>query len=159
MRSQCEQYAQLQSRFDATEADYQALLAWTSALVPIRTPELSGDALLLDRSVPNVTYTGAVCSGSMEPNITCDDLLILYRASVTDLDVGDIIYFRRPNADCTGHTDRFMLHRISRVIAASNGLSFETKGDAFSTADACLVPSQDVLYKLLTSVRDARVAG
>ena len=41
----------------------------------------------------------------------------------------------------------------------SNGLSFETKGDAFSTADACLVPSQDVLYKLLTTVHGARISS
>jgi signal peptidase I len=138
----------------------EALQQRLDSLVPIETPELSRNALYLDRSVQNVTYTGAVCSGSMEPNITCNDLLILYRASVTDLNTGDIIYFRRQKPDCSGPLEgRFMLHRISRVIAASSGLEFETKGDALPAPDACLVPAQDVLYKLLTNVRSARIPG
>ncbi|MCA9848789.1 MAG: signal peptidase I [Dehalococcoidia bacterium] len=162
-----EQYSQmtdelstLKAEHDVLQKDYSALLDSMSPLVAIRTPELGGDALYLDRSVGGVTYTGAVCSGSMEPNITCDDLLILYPPKVTDLEVGDIIYFRRQAPGCTGAMDgRFILHRIVEVTAGSEGLAFRTKGDALEGPDPCAVPATDVLYKLLTNVRDARIDG
>jgi signal peptidase I len=153
-----EEYAALLGRHDQLAATHAALQERIDSLVPIRTPELSGDALLLDRSVKGITWTGAVCSGSMEPNIGCEDLLLVYEPRVTDLDVGDIIYFRTQAPGCTGATpNSFMLHRIRRVVFRSSGVWFETKGDALSAADACLVPASDVLYKLLTNVRNARV--
>lgn len=150
----------LKADFTNLQRDYDGLLQSMEPLVAIRTPELSGDALYLDRSISGVTYTGAVCSGSMEPNITCDDLLILYPPKVTDLEVGDIIYFRRQAPGCTGPMDnRFMLHRITQVTAGSEGLAFHTQGDALDGPDACAVPATDVLYKLLTNVRGGRIDG
>ena len=150
--------ANLTAEYSALQQSYDEIQGQTGPLVRIRTPELQGDALLLDTSVPGVTYTGAVCSGSMEPNISCDDLLILYTPAITDLDVGDIIYFRRQNAECTGPMDgRFMLHRIIEVTAGTEGIAFRTKGDALAVPDACPVPASDVLYKLLTSIREARI--
>ncbi len=150
----------LKSDHNILQRDYDRLVASMEPLIAIRTPELNGDALYLDRSVGGVTYTGAVCSGSMEPNITCDDLLVLYPPKVTDLAVGDIIYFRRQAPGCTGPMEgRFILHRIIQVTAGSEGLAFRTQGDALDIADACPVPAADVLYKLLTNVRNARIDG
>lgn len=150
----------LKADYSTLQTDYQALLGSMEPLVAVRTPELGGDALYLDRSVGGVTYTGAVCSGSMEPNITCDDLLILYPPKVTDLAVGDIIYFRRPAPDCSGPMEgRYILHRIIQVTAGSDGLAFRTQGDALDVPDACAVPASDVLYKLLTNVRGGRIDG
>ena len=108
-----------------------------------------------------MAVTRPLCTGSMEPTITCDDLLILYEpASVTDLDEGDVIYFRKPTPDCSSHLDgRFTLHRISNVISNAEGIWFETKGDAFAYPDACLVPADAVQFKLLTTVRNARFEG
>ena len=96
----------------------------------------------------------------MEPTITCDDLLILYTpASPTDLDEGDIIYFRKPNSGCSSTLEgRFTLHRIVNVISDSRGLLFQTKGDALANPDVCLVPASDVLFELLTTVRNGRVS-
>ncbi len=150
----------LKANYSNLKTDYEDLLGSMEPLVAIRTPELNGDALYLDRSVSGVTYTGAVCSGSMEPNITCEDLLVLYPPKVTDLGVGDIIYFRRQAPGCTGPMeDRYMLHRIVQVTAGSEGLAFRTQGDALEVADPCAVPASDVLYKLLTNIRNARVDG
>lgn len=162
-----EQYSQMTDELSTLKADhtnlqaeYDNLLASMEPLVPIRTPELGGDALYLDRSVGGVTYTGAVCSGSMEPNITCNDLLVLYPPRLTDLGVGDIIYFRRQAPGCTGPMeDRYILHRIVEVTAGTQGLAFRTRGDALEAPDPCLVPAGDVLYKLLTNVRNGRVDG
>jgi len=152
------QHSTLQVEHQALQTSHDALVARADSLRVIRTPELPGDALLLDRSVRGVTYTTAVCSGSMEPNISCDDLLLLYEPSVSDLRVGDIIYFRRQAPNCSGPMDgRFMLHRITRVTAGSEGLRFQTKGDALAGPDSCPVPAEDVMFKLLTNVRNARV--
>lgn len=161
------QLAELQNRYDVLLAQYKDLQESHDAatlrlaqLVPIESTELSAPALYLDSALPEVATTRPLCSGSMEPTITCDDLLVLYEpASPTDLDEGDVIYFRKPNESCTGALDgRFTLHRISNVISNSDGLFFQTKGDAFTNPDRCLVPAEDVIYKLLTSVRNGRVA-
>ena len=56
-----QQLATLQSQFDTLQQNNMALQQRLDSLVPIETPELSGNALYLDRSVSNVTYTGAVC--------------------------------------------------------------------------------------------------
>ena len=121
--------------------------------------QLDGDLLFLDRSVQDVFTTRAICSGSMEPNITCDDLVILYRpATISDLAVGDIIYFRKRSADCSGSLEgRFTLHRIESLVIGPDGISFRTRGDALSAPDQCLVPEADVLLKLLTTVRGGRI--
>jgi len=160
-----EQYSRMTDELSTLKADYsnlrtnyEELVRSMEPLVAIRTPELSGDAIYLDRSISGITYTGAVCSGSMEPNITCNDLLVLYPPKITDLGVGDIIYFRRQAPGCTGPLeDRFILHRIVQVTAGPEGLAFRTQGDAVNVVDACPVPASDVLYKLLTNIRNGRV--
>jgi len=152
--------AELRTRYNALQVTHNRLEAESARLVRIRTPELPGDVLRLDRGVPGVTYTGAICSGSMEPNISCDDLLILYPPSVTDLKVGDIIYYPRRSADCSSILEgRFLLHRITAVTAGEAGVQYRTKGDALVNPDPCPVPAAEVMYKLLTNVRDARIDG
>ena len=162
------QLAELESSYKALQGDYAELRSEHDALVtrfadfvPIETAELSTDALYLDRAVREVAVTRPLCTGSMEPTITCDDLLILYEpASVTDLDEGDVIYFRKPTADCTDYLEgRFTLHRISNVISNAEGIWFQTKGDVFVNPDRCLVPADAVQFKLLTTVRNARFEG
>ena len=162
------QLTELESSYEALEGDYaelrsehDALVARFADFVPIETAELSTDALYLDRSVREVAVTRPLCTGSMEPTITCDDLLILYEpASATDLDEGDVIYFRKPTTDYSGYLEgRFTLHRISNVISNAEGIWFQTKGDAFVNPDRCLVPADAVQFKLLTTVHNARFEG
>jgi signal peptidase I len=152
------QYALLQSQHAQALASRDQLQAKLGTLTPILTPEVSGTALYLDRTVPGVTYTGAICSGSMEPNITCQDLLVLYEPRVTDLSVGDVIYFKKRDNGCATYVDgRFMLHRITSLVLNSQGLHFRTKGDNLANTDPCLVHESDVLFKLLTVVKNARI--
>lgn len=129
-------------------------------LLPVASNELTSPALYIDRSMRQVVTTKAICSGSMEPTITCDDLLVMFEpSSVSELDVGDVIYFRQPASGCGGSIDgRFVLHRISRVISNADGVFFQTKGDALGGPDACLVPVDDVLYELLATVSDSSTA-
>lgn len=151
-------YSDLRAQFDSLVESYAELQEGASHLVRIRTPELPGDALLFDRSIDGVRTTRALCSGSMEPSISCNDLLLLYRPDVTDLDVGDVIQFRRQQSDCSGRAESgSILHRIVRVVVNNDGLHFETRGDSLNSSDPCLVPADDVMYKLLASVRNARI--
>ena len=153
------QSAALDEQFVSLQAEYDELARSWARLTPVETPDLSGVALYLDQSGGQIAVTRPLCTGSMEPTITCDDLLILYEpASLTDLDEGDVIYFRKPNADCSDYLEgRFTLHRINNVISRSDGIWFETKGDAFVSVDRCLVPAEAVEFKLLTTVPNGRV--
>ena len=152
-------YGDLQGQYDALALSFDSLEERMAELTPIESAELAENPLYLDSSVEGVFYTRALCTGSMEPTISCDDLLILNRSqSPTDLDEGDIIYFRKPTADCSGTIEgRFTLHRIVNVLSTQQGLRFQTKGDAFAFPDSCLVDQADVLFELLAQVRSSRI--
>ena len=114
--------------------------------------------LLFDEST-NTWVTQPVCTGSMEPAIGCEDLLVVYRPTVTDLDVGDIIIFQRPGLNCQGFVPgSFLLHRITRVVSsATDGLAFETKGDANLSIDPCRAPVSTVTGKVLAVIQNSRL--
>ena len=118
------QHAALDEQFVSLQAEYDELARSWARLTPVETPDLSGVALYLDQSGGQIAVTRPLCTGSMEPTITCDDLLILYEpALLTDLDEGDVIYFRKPNSDCSDYLEgRFTLHRISNVISRGDGI-------------------------------------
>ena len=151
---------QLRRDYEELLAERDALFTRWSQVIPIDSPELSGAPLLLDRGVDDVVVVRAVCTGSMEPNITCDDLLVLYAPrTLSDVDVGDVISFRKPDADCSGFVPGiFVLHRIVDVVSRSGDILFQTQGDAMPGPDSCLVPREDVIYKLFTNIRGARIA-
>lgn len=68
-----------------------------------------------------------VSSGSMEPNLNVNDVLIVRDGGSFDtLRVGDIIVFDRPEGG-----DRVIVHRIVEIIEGRDGDSIiRTKGDA-----------------------------
>lgn len=120
-----------------------------------------GNPLLFDDAT-DAWVTQPVCTGSMEPSIGCEDLLVVYRPTVTDLDVGDIIIFRRPDATCEGFVSgSFLLHRITRVVSSAEdgGLAFETKGDANLSVDPCRAPVGSVTGKVLAVIQNSRLPG
>lgn len=119
-----------------------------------------GNPLLFDEST-DAWVTQPVCTGSMEPTIGCEDLLVVYQPEVTDLDVGDIIIFRRPGLNCEGFVNgSLLLHRITRVISSpTDGLMFETKGDANASIDPCRAPVSTVTGKVLAIIQNSRLPG
>ncbi len=119
-----------------------------------------GNPLLFDENT-DAWVTQPVCTGSMEPTIGCEDLLVVYRPTVTDLDVGDIIIFQRPGPRCEGFVaGSFLLHRITRVVSTSTGeLAFETKGDANPLLDPCRAPVGTVTGKVLAVIQNSRIPG
>ena len=153
-------FTALTDSFNALRDDYRDLedeLALWEPIVEIETFGPNGNPLLLNRSM-DAWLTEPVCTGSMEPAISCDDLMVVYPPRFTDLDVGDIIIFWRQNSTCTGYIEGAQIvHRIIRVTSSpGEGLAFQTQGDANARADSCIVPVTDITAKVLAVIHDAR---
>lgn len=150
-------YDLLKTENNELQEQLASMVAQWAPVVELETFGPSGNPLLLNKSL-DAWVTEPLCTGSMEPAISCDDLLVVYPPRFTDLNVGDIIIFRRQNAVCNGYVEGgTIVHRITRVTSqAGQGLAFETKGDANLRADPCTVPVTDVTAKVLAVVHDAR---
>lgn len=153
--------SELVAAHDQLQLDYAATLAELQRWSTVREIESfgpQGNPLLINEAA-DAWVAQPVCTGSMEPAIGCDDLLVVYSPGITDLDVGDIITFKRPAAGCEGTVDgAFLLHRITRVVSANgNGLQFETRGDANAAPDPCLVPVASVTSKVLAVIHDSKL--
>ncbi|MEE8422307.1 MAG: hypothetical protein V3S31_05975 [Dehalococcoidia bacterium] len=150
----------LQSAFETLEAEREELMAqiaiW-STMTRIDSARLPIDPLLFDPA-SGAAMIRAVCTGSMEPAISCDDTLIAFTPSTQDLDVGDIIIFRAPEPGCAGFSfTSTILHRIVAVQRSAEGqIQFETKGDVLADPDPCPVPATHVLFEVLAIISDSR---
>lgn len=89
--------------------------------------------------------TAVVLTGSMEPVIRADDLVVVHRQETYS--AGDIIMFRSGANTTT-------THRIAEVTAEG----YRTKGDANNTADADIVPVEDVLGRVVLTLHGAGAA-
>lgn len=152
-----QQYSALQDQKRGVEDQLALLQAEWDPVKPIETIGPVGNPLLINTSL-DAWVTEALCTGSMEPAITCDDVMVLYPPSFTDLGVGDIIVFRRQNPTCTGYVEGgLIVHRIIKVTStAGQGLAFQTQGDANPYPDPCTVPVTDVTAKVLGVIYDAK---
>lgn len=78
-----------------------------------------------------------VLTGSMEPALDTGGVAFVERIQPEDVRVGDIITFRRPDADAQ------VTHRVIEVVATPEGPRYLTKGDANEIPDEWVVrPSQ-----------------
>ncbi len=81
----------------------------------------------------------AVLSGSMEPGLKVGSLAVTRPVQAEEIGAGDVITFH------SAMSDMLIVHR---VVAAEDGPSFQTKGDANKDADPFLVPAQDVVGRV-----------
>ncbi|MDP6605971.1 MAG: hypothetical protein QF664_06925 [Dehalococcoidia bacterium] len=151
---------ELLASFDMLEAEREDLiteLATWSILTRIDSASLKIDPLLFDPA-SGASLLRAVCTGSMEPSIGCDDTLVAFRPQTQDLAVGDIIIFRAPEPGCVGFSfASTILHRIVVVQRSAEGqIEFRTKGDSVSQVDPCPVPQSHVLFEVLAIISDSR---
>lgn len=79
-----------------------------------------------------------VLSGSMEPEISPGDAVIVRSVDPADIESGDVITFVRSE----GSTP--VTHRVVEVIEREDGLAFRTKGDANDDPDPAPVPAENV---------------
>jgi len=151
------QFEDLNSNFATVQEELVTLSMRWSTVVEIDSLPLATNALYYDAG-SEARVLRVICTGSMEPTITCDDTLIAFAPSVQDLDVGDVIVFRAPIPGCLGFSNSAtILHRIVEISRSSDGqISFRTKGDNTDTIDACLVPVGQVVFKVLAIISDSR---
>ena len=134
------------------QADIQALKAERDQWI-IKVDQLGSlvEPLLSDRSI-DLQASGIFCTGSMLPTLHCGDIVFLQTDLVyRDIEVGDIIAFRRRNCfgDESGSETR-ILHRVVDIDAGW----FITKGDNNYFEDSCRLPLLNIEGEVITWVED-----
>ena len=87
---------------------------------------------------------GFLCTGSMEPKITClDSATWLVNFNPEDIIVDTVIIFDPP-AECDMGSGN-VAHRVKAIRTASNTYFYWPKGDANAEADGCWIPHTNVL--------------
>lgn len=91
----------------------------------------------------------AVATGSMEPTIQVGDVVIVRRTDPDQLQVGDIVRYRKDNYS--------VIHRIVAQQKGQNGqtLSFTTQGDNNNGPDSDPVLPDQIMGKVILTVPNA----
>ena len=93
------------------------------------------------QAVPGVIGADAsyvVLSGSMEPEISSGDAVIVKSVDPADIESGDVITFVRAGESTP------VTHRVVEVVDSEEDLAFRTKGDANDAPDPAPVPAENV---------------
>jgi len=90
-------------------------------------------------------YMFNIVSESMEPTFYKDDLVIVKRCKMQELQKGDIITFKQD--------DRTISHRMIAITQENGEFKFITKGDNNDILDKETVEMKDVYGKVLFSVK------
>lgn len=101
---------------------------------PGQVPQVMGFSLL------------RVLSGSMEPEIPEQSMLLIRATEPEALAVGDIISFFSPDPSLNGALNT---HRIAAIVQAEGDLEFVTKGDANFLEDPQRVSASRVVGKVI----------
>lgn len=115
-----------------------------------------GVVVLLAVVIPFVVYAvpgviGAsesyvILSGSMEPEMSPGDAVIVDDRGAGSISEGDVITFSREGSDTV------VTHRVVDVREESGERAFETKGDANDQADREPVPAEDVVGTVVLTI-------
>jgi len=91
-------------------------------------------------------HPSLVGSGSMEPTMYAGDVVIIVKTPTDTIEVGDIIQFRK--------TEKMtVLHRVIKIQETEGAKFFITKGDANTEPDTDPVIPQNVVGKLVLTIR------
>jgi len=150
--------SELETAFVALSIDYQTLLAKWDNLQPIFSADAQGEPLRVDIS-SGASPRELVCTGSMEPAIGCDDVVIHFPVDTADISTGDVIRFRQLKSDCkTTVPGWFFVHRVTGTFLRDGELHFWTKGDANPIGDPCAVAARHVVSKVIAVIYDAEIS-
>ena len=101
-------------------------------------------------------WTGVLCSGSMEPKLTClDEILIVTNPRPEDIIVGSLISFD-VGEKCEDGINA-ALHRVIDVKIEDDTYYYWPKGDANDEPDGCWVSESDVLSYVTDIRKDVRL--
>lgn len=101
-------------------------------------------------NVPNILGYSffRVMTGSMEPGIPVDSLIVVKKQEIQELEVGDVISFFSRDPSLMGEVNT---HRIVEINEENGEYVFATKGDANNVADRYLTLEEDVIGKVVFS--------
>lgn len=120
-----------------------SVIAIVSAVIVLLTVVLtkSGD-------VPNILGYSVfrVMTGSMEPAIETDSLIVVERVDASEVKVRDIISFFSQDPI---HDGAVNTHRVVSIEQRGEEWDFVTKGDANQLEDKYLVSSEDLIGKVV----------
>ena len=99
-------------------------------------------------SAPSVLGYSAfrVVTGSMEPSICEDDLIVVRRVEAAEIEVGDVISFYATDPSLYGAVNT---HRVTAVAEENGEAVFTTKGDANLIEDAYPVHEAELIGKVV----------
>lgn len=89
-----------------------------------------------------------VMTGSMEPNIPTNSLIVVRRAEPAELAAGDVISFYSRDPSLMGEVNT---HRIVRIEKVGERYVLTTKGDANNVEDQYVTYGEDVIGKVVFS--------
>ena len=89
-----------------------------------------------------------VMTGSMEPNIPTNSLIVVRRAEPAELATGDVISFYSRDPSLMGEVNT---HRIVRIEKVGERYVLTTKGDANNVEDQYVTYGEDVIGKVVFS--------
>lgn len=90
-------------------------------------------------------YVFNIISESMEPELEVNDLVIVQKCDVTQLQKGDIITFKQD--------EKTISHRILNITKEKGTIKFETKGDNNKIPDSEKVETEQVYGKVLFKIK------
>lgn len=86
-----------------------------------------------------------VVSPSMSPALNKGDLVIVFKALIEDLEVGDVIVFHKPT-----NPSELIVHRVYKILTDSDGRRYVvTKGDANVNPDNWRVYDELIVGKVV----------
>jgi signal peptidase len=95
-------------------------------------------------------YSYSVRSGSMSPAIDAGDAVVVADRPTDAIQVGDVVTFVPTGFSST--SDVRVTHRVVAVHDRSDGVYFETKGDANEDPDPRLVPAERVVGVVVLTI-------
>ena len=98
------------------------------------------DSILPLTGHPVIVITG----GSMSPAIAIGAVVVEEPAPIARLVPGDVATFRVPSG-------AKVTHRVTRVVERADGTWYEIKGDANGAPDPALLPSTDLVGRVMVS--------
>ena len=87
-----------------------------------------------------------VVTGSMEPTLSVNALVVSHKSDIEKIKVKDIVVFRSPTG---AGSDRIVTHRVVSVVWESGTAALETRGDANPVADSRMVWQKDLIGKVI----------
>lgn len=87
-----------------------------------------------------------VVTGSMEPTLSVNALVVSHKSDIEKIKVKDIVVFRSPTG---AGSDRIVTHRVVSVVWENGTAALETRGDANPVADSRMVRQKDLIGKVI----------